>query len=111
LDRGTGTQQKGQQVYGRCGMTKEEAAIIIHKLKQDVLTGAVRRYEPLEGEVLLSAEFYDAINMAIASLEAWEKVKREIREYFKEGVMDGDVITTHLCEIIDKHLSEVQNNE
>lgn len=50
-------------------MTKEEAAIIIHKLKQDMLTGAVRRYEPLEGEVLLSAEFYDAINMAIENLE------------------------------------------
>jgi hypothetical protein len=54
---------------GRCGMTKEEAAIIIHKLKQDVLTGAVRRYVPLEGEVLLSAEFYDAINMAIENLK------------------------------------------
>lgn len=50
-------------------MTKEEAAIIIHKLKQDVLTGAVRKYEPFEGEVLLSAEFYDAINMAIEALK------------------------------------------
>lgn len=50
-------------------MTKEEAAIIIHKLKQDVLTGAVRKYEPFEGEVLLGAEFYDAINMAIEALE------------------------------------------
>lgn len=48
-----------------------------------------------------------SMEMAIASLEAWDKVKREIREYFKEGVMDGDVITTHLCEIIDKHLQEV----
>lgn len=56
-------------------------------------------------------EVKEAVRMSIASLEAWKKVKREIREYFKEGVMDGDIITTHLCEIIDKHLSEVQNNE
>ena len=53
-------------------------------------------------------EVKEAVRMSIASLEAWKKVKREIREYFKEGVMDGDVITTHLCEIIDKHLKEVK---
>lgn len=53
-------------------------------------------------------EIKEAVRMSIASLEAWEKVKREIREYFKEGVMDGDVITTHLCEIIDRHLQEVE---
>lgn len=68
---------------------------------------AITIFHGLECNPLFSEKHFKAFDKAIASLEAWEKVKREIREYFKEGVMDGDIITTHLCEIIDKHLQEV----
>ena len=83
-------------------MSKMTIELAIDRMNQIIEYG---KLGTSEYEVALDTE---ALTMAIKSLDAWEKVKREIREYFKEGVMDGDIITTHLCEIIDRHLQEVE---
>jgi len=47
-------------------------------------------------------ECFQAIDMAIKSLEAWEKIKEEINS------MPNIIYRWHAVEIIDKHLSEVE---
>lgn len=76
-------------------MTREEAIRMLIRLKDGI-----------NFEVTDSQKKMDALNMAIKSLEAWEKIEDDIyeldcwdREYAK-GVND-------VQEIIDKHLSEV----
>ena len=69
-------------------------------------------------------KFNEAYNMAIRSLEAWEKVKDEIENgdyrytLAKEGYGFGNVVwhenlisTNKVTEIIDKHLQEVEKND
>lgn len=50
-------------------MTQEEAAVILHELKRDMLTGAVRKFKAYNDEELLSSKFYDALNVAIEVIE------------------------------------------
>ena len=48
----------------------------------------------------------EAIDMAIRSLEAWEKVKEEITQvYFTKPI----TVRNEVLAIIDKHLKEVEN--
>jgi hypothetical protein len=59
-------------------------------------------------------EIKEAVRMAIASLEAWEKVKQEIEDML-ETLSDGgdDWFTAEklndVLEIINKHLQEVES--
>lgn len=50
----------------------------------------------------LEKEQKEATEMAIKSLEAWEKVKEEINS------MPNIIYKWHAVEIIDKHLAEVE---
>ena len=50
-------------------MTRDEAAHILHKIKQDMLIGAIRKFKAFNDEELLNDEVYDAINIAIEALE------------------------------------------
>lgn len=50
-------------------MPRDEAVNILHQLKQDMLTGAIRKFKSYNNEELLDAKFYDAINIAIETLE------------------------------------------
>ena len=52
-----------------------------------------------------------SLDMAIKSLEAWEKVKKEIKQMrIHYGYLDVQGMTIMgVLEIIDKHLSEVEN--
>ena len=53
----------------------------------------------------------DAYDMAIASLEAWEKVKQEIYQKAFESPLINPVFTLiEIMEIIDKHLQEVADD-
>jgi len=64
---------------------------------------------------LWGKDYEDALEMAIKSLEAWEKVKAEIKdldlgfvdEEYRAGVSYGIMKTT---QIINKHLKEVEND-
>lgn len=70
-------------------MTKEEASIIIGNI-------------PINGDGCYSiSEYQQAKAIAIQSLEAWEKVKEEIKS------MPNIIYRWDAVEIIDKHLSEV----
>lgn len=55
----------------------------------------------------------DALELAIKSLEAWEKVKEEISEAYKDFQNDDTCIANgiNICRrIIDKHLKELELN-
>ena len=70
-------------------MKKEEASIIIGNI-------------PINGDGCYSiSEYQQAKAIAIQSLEAWEKVKEEIKS------MPNIIYRWDAVEIIDKHLSEV----
>lgn len=70
-------------------MTREEASIIIGNI-------------PINGDKCYSIpEYQQAKAIAIQSLEAWEKVKEEIKS------MPNIIYRWDAVEIIDKHLSEV----
>ena len=70
-------------------MTNEEASIIIGNI-------------PINGDGCYSiSEYQQAKAIAIQSLEAWEKVKEEIKS------MPNIIYRWDAVEIIDKHLSEV----
>lgn len=76
-------------------MSKNEAAKVLIKVKQDALTGALRYFKPLDGEELLSDDFYDAVDMAIRSLEReqdinriLDRIKAEIRELATADTVD-----------------------
>lgn len=83
-------------------MTIEEAKEVI---EQDI---------PCEYDV----DLIDALNMAIASLEAWERVKDDIHEYETDCMVSADCQGCKDCNvamfksiyyIIDKHLQEIKN--
>lgn len=54
-----------------------------------------------------------ALDIAIRSLEAWGEIKQEINDLFSKPAcyMPNYDAYKMFLEIIDKHLSEVQNNE
>ena len=82
-----------------------------------VLTTHREHWERLLSEGICDAsegrETIDAFTMAIASLEAWERVKQEIEDML-ETLSDGgdDWFTAEklndVLEIIDKHMQEVE---
>lgn len=59
----------------------------------------------------LEKEQNEAIEMAIKSLEAWEKVKEELKakrnEYSDCGLVGSALGISRSMDIIDKHLKEV----
>lgn len=59
--------------------------------------------------VTIDERLVKANNMAIKSLEAWEKIKKEIKQIrIHCGYLDVQGVTIiEVLEIIDKHLSEV----
>lgn len=71
-------------------MTREEA---IEQLK---LTRAANKCNYADKYIL------DAFDMAIRSLEAWEKIRKEIAS---DG--QSDINAKYVLNLIDKHLSEV----
>lgn len=58
-------------------------------------------------------EVAEAFDMAIASLEAWEKVQQEINDLFSKPAyyMPNYNAYEMFLEIIDKHLQEVENDK
>lgn len=83
-------------------MTREEAIRMIERIK-----------DRINWEVVDSQKKMDALNMAIKSLEAWEKVKTEIgatlehHEEFYNNNLSYRYGMEATLEIIDKHLAEV----
>lgn len=56
-----------------------------------------------------SARYHDAvIDKAIASLEAWDKVRKEIEQECIGDYTYDKVAKLHCIDIIDKHLKEVE---
>lgn len=62
------------------------------------------------------ADLIDALNMAIASLEAWEKVRQEIiKQNAKVPTVQNEYLKglktayAHTLAIIDEHLQEVEH--
>ena len=87
-------------------MTVEEAIDILTDIRDDV-------FAPMETEEMIVVDELErkALSMAIRSLEAWEKVKEEIKQeqefawgLYNDGLQDA-------LNIIDKHLKEVENDE
>lgn len=57
----------------------------------------------------LDADLIEALHMAIASLEAWDKVRQEINDLFEKPAfyMPNYDAYKMFLEIIDKHLQKV----
>lgn len=84
------------------------------QIKQDTLTGAIRRHMPFGGEELFESDEYRALDMAIDSLEAWEDIRQEIIKQiskvptFQNEYLNGlKTAYAHTLAIIDEHLKEV----
>lgn len=75
-------------------MTREEA---IHTLRHEPISINVGR---MNGK----ARWLEAYNLAIRSLEAWDKVKKDLADMWLEGYSPH----IEVMEIIDKHLKEVE---
>lgn len=87
-------------------MTIDEAA---NELQEDI-----ELYIPLHGTIddvdreLPDGRLITALEMAIKSLEAWEKVKEEIKsKTFSRYVSNYDLGLCRALDVIDKHLQEV----
>ena len=82
-------------------MTIEEA-INHYKFRNEQLEHA-KDYEHMETSELKEIEEHiEYNNMAIRSLEAWEKIRKEIAS---DG--QSDINAKYVLNLIDKHLSEV----
>ena len=67
---------------------------------------AIEDLEYIRDKICISDEFKSVCNMAIRSLEAWEKVKEEIKGdifIYNLGLTGEKIIA-----LIDKHLQEVE---
>ena len=53
------------------------------------------------------SEQVDALEIAIRSLEAWDKVKNDLDDLWLKGYSPH----TEVMEIIDRHLKEVENDK
>ena len=91
-------------------MTTQEASKIL-KMLLGYLKGEIEPPNPktIEEAEKFEQDGYECLNLAIRSLEAWEKVKAEI---------EGDIFIYNLgltgekiIALIDKHLQEVDGNE
>lgn len=78
------------------------------------IDNAITIFHGLECNPLFSEKHFKAFDMAIAILEAWEKVKAEIDEQYDRvhpyNISCAEGLEMAL-DIIDKHLKEVQNND
>lgn len=112
-------------------MTIDDVKTKLIKIKYDIAKGEIIRHRNFEREEHLMQEEYEAVGMAIASLDAWEKAKAEIEELEKSygfdkatkyGNKDGKQMdlsystmfmyeiagmVDEIKEIIYKHLQEV----
>ena len=79
-------------------MTIEEAILIFKEwIKRDSEMQNADRLENIK-----------VYNMAIKSLEAWDKVKDDIRQmYFTKPI----TVRNEVLDIINKHLEEIENEE
>ena len=101
-------------------MTIDKAADKMKCLKYKVLQGAIIVHDTYSDDYeLLNESALTALGMAIASLEAWGKIKKEI-EHKKFRTMEVQISDAHLgfngglecaLAIIDKHLQEVTTDE
>lgn len=92
-------------------MTREEIKDELYRFLSDCVNNSY----PIRNNTQ-KGRYRNAVNMAIASLEAWEKVRQEIEDML-ETLSDGgdDWFTAEklndVLEIIDKHLQEVTTDE
>ena len=91
-------------------MTIQEASKIL-KMLLGYLKGEIEPPSPktIEEAEKFEQEGYECLNMAIRSLEAWEKCKLEIDKQTEIHV-DGELYIKNIDvkRIIDKHLQEVE---
>lgn len=92
-------------------MTTQEASKIL-KMLLGYLKGEIEPPNPktIEEAEKFEQEGYECLEMAIRSLEAWEKVKEEVTEETKRPYTNN-VFNKGLyraLEIIDKHSKEVE---
>ena len=102
-------------------MTREEAIDILTDIRDDV-------FAPMETEEMIVVDELErkALSMAIRSLEAWEKIKGELKRQIdhnlevKEKFLVGSytriecqvtcTVLADVINIIDKHLKEIELN-
>ena len=102
-------------------MTTHEASKIL-KMLLGYLKGEIEPPNPkkIEEAVKFEQDGYECLNLAIRSLECWEKVKEEIQEKIND--LDERTIYTEMENgkwygltlaktILDKHLKEVENEK
>ena len=84
-----------------------------------MIDDAITIFHGFECNPLFSEKHFKAFDMAITSLEAWGKIKKEI-EHKKFRTMEVQISDAHLgfngglecaLAIIDKHLQEVTTDE
>lgn len=72
---------------------------------------AITIFHGLECNPLFSEKHFKAFDMAIASLEAWELVRQEVKQEIESNWGFERIGEENILAIIDKHLQEVENNE
>lgn len=89
-------------------MTTQEASKIL-KMLLGYLKGEIEPPSPktIEEAEKFEQEGYECLNMAIRSLEAWEKVREEIKELKETSTWYNIATVIKIDEIIEKHLQEV----
>lgn len=106
-------------------MTIEESVSKMKHLKYKALQGDIIVHDTYSDDYgLLDESALTALDMAIASFEAWEAVRQEIKKIkLSGGVTDGEVhtnsckqkagviIKTEVLAIIDKHMKEVTHDD
>lgn len=87
-------------------MTIDEAVSKMKHLKYKVLQGAIIVHDTYSDDYeLLDESALTALDMSIASLEAWKKVREEI-VHLHDWAFDREEI----LRIIDRHLQEVADD-
>ena len=87
-------------------MTTQEASKIL-KMLLGYLKGEIEPPNPktIEEAEKFEQEGYECLNIAIRSLEAWEKLKKELIDFWDEYQF---INIEYLLGKIDKHLQEVE---
>ena len=83
---------------------------------QEAIKMLVRIKDRINFEVTDSQKKMDALNMAIRSLEAWEKVKKDIKQWYwdadKQALRKDPCVVDGMIDLfirtIDKHLKEAE---
>ena len=81
-------------------MTRDDAKWVLELIRDRYSSVDVDRLSLTDAET-------DAINMAIRSLEAWDKVKSDLDDLWLKGYSPH----TEVMEIIDRHLKEVEDDK